>query len=221
MHSRLGRVCKRGIDFVAAALLLGLLSPAMMWIALAIRRESPGPVIFSQQRAGRSGRPFTFYKFRTMRADVDPYGRSPSAADDPRLTRVGRWLRERSLDELPQLLNVLRGDMTLVGPRPLYLQQADHWDARQRRRLDVKPGLTGLAQIHERAEQTHEDKIELDLEYVQRASLWLDCRILLATVGRVLRRESIYETQAYRDEAKAWDASNRSADRSMRPDDPA
>jgi lipopolysaccharide/colanic/teichoic acid biosynthesis glycosyltransferase len=207
MHSRPGRVCKRVFDFIAAALLLALVSPLLLYIALAIRRESPGPTIFSQRRAGYRGRPFTFYKFRTMRMDVDPYGRSPTSGEDPRLTRVGRWLRERSLDELPQLYNVLRGDMSLVGPRPLYLQQAERWDERQRRRLEVRPGLTGLAQVRDRAELAHEDKIEFDVEYVERASLWLDFRLLLATIGLVGRREAIYETRAYRDERQAWDSS--------------
>jgi lipopolysaccharide/colanic/teichoic acid biosynthesis glycosyltransferase len=208
MHSRPGRVCKRVFDFVASALALALFSPALLWIALAIRRESPGPAIFSQQRAGQRGKPFTFHKFRTMRTDADPYGRSPTSGEDPRLTRVGRWLRERSLDELPQLYNVLRGDMSLVGPRPLYLQQAERWNDRQRRRLEVRPGLTGLAQVRDRAEMTHEEKIEIDVQYVERASLWLDLRLLLATVGLVGRRESIYETKAYHDEERAWDASS-------------
>lgn len=207
MHTLAGRVIKRCFDFVVAAGLLALLSPLLLWIAVAIRRQLPGPAVFAQQRAGHRGRPFTFYKFRTMRGEVDPYGRSPASAEDPRLTRVGRWLRERSLDELPQLLNVLRGDMSLVGPRPLYLQQAERWNARQRRRLDAKPGITGLAQIRDRAEMTHEDKIEMDLEYVERSSLWLDFRILLATVARVRRRQSIYETRPYNDETQAWDYS--------------
>lgn len=172
----------------------------MALLVVLIRATSPGPAIFQQERAGQGGRPFVCYKYRTMRFDVDPYGASPHAADDPRITRVGRWLRETSLDELPQLLNVLKGQMSLVGPRPLYVRQAQHWNDRQRRRLEVKPGLTGLAQISGRAGLTIEDKLELDAQYVEQAGpgvdLWICWRTLLLMLGR---RRGIYEKQYSRD----------------------
>ncbi len=169
------------------------LAPLMVGLGLAIRLGSAGPALFRQERAGRTGRPFTFYKFRTMRPGVDPFGPSPKSGDDPRLTRLGRFLREYSLDELPQLVSILKGDMSLVGPRPLYVAQMAEWDERQKKRLLVKPGLTGLAQISGRGTLTREEKLELDARYVERASLGLDAWILLATFVRVFARQGIYE----------------------------
>lgn len=186
---------KRCLDWYVALCALCAAAPLMLLIAWLIRRDSPGPVLFRQVRAGRNGRPFTLFKYRTMRTDVDPYGDSPQRGDDPRITRVGRWLRETSLDELPQLLNVLRGEMSLVGPRPLYLQQMAEWNARQRCRLLVKPGLTGLAQIHGRGSLTVEEKLEWDVRYVESISLATDVRIILATLTRLVRREGIYEVR--------------------------
>jgi lipopolysaccharide/colanic/teichoic acid biosynthesis glycosyltransferase len=153
-------------DRVLAAAALAIASPLFLYLAWRVRRDSPGAALFGQVRAGRGGQPFRMYKFRTMRTGVDPYGDSPQTGDDPRITRFGRWLRESSLDELPQLINVVRGEMSLVGPRPLYVQQIAEWDARQRGRLLVKPGLTGLAQIHGRGSLTIEDKLEYDVRYV-------------------------------------------------------
>lgn len=186
---------RRLVDVVAASIGLLLLALPMAWIAWRIRRDSPGPAVFRQSRAGRDMRPFTLLKFRTMRTDVDPYGPSPHEAGDPRLTRVGRTLREYSLDELPQLWNVLRGDMTLVGPRPLYLEQAREWNERQRLRLRVKPGLTGLAQVSGRANLTIEEKLELDVQYVLARSLWLDLRIVVRTIAHLWRGGEIYEVR--------------------------
>lgn len=166
----------------------------MALLAVLVRMTSAGPAIFRQERAGQAGKPFVCYKYRTMRVDVDPYGASPHGADDPRITRLGRWLRETSLDELPQLVNVLKGQMSLVGPRPLYIRQALEWNERQCRRLEVKPGLTGLAQISGRAALTIEDKLELDVQYVERAGLGMDFWILWRTTLLVLgRRHEIYE----------------------------
>lgn len=184
--NRLERGAKRAFDLAAAVGGLVLLSPVLLAIAVAVRLESRGPAIFAQRRAGRGGRPFTMLKFRTMRADADPYGASPGGREDPRLTRLGRFLRETSLDELPQLLNVLTGRMSLVGPRPLYERQAERWTPRQRRRLDVPPGITGFAQAWGRGGLTHEDKIELDLYYVDNHGFLLDLRILLRTLANVL-----------------------------------
>jgi len=169
-------------------------------LIVAIRLSSKGSAIFTQERAGKGGRPFVFYKFRTMRTDVDPFGPSPKSDNDTRLTRIGRFLREYSLDELPQLVNILGGRMSLVGPRPLYVSQMAEWDERQKKRLLVKPGLTGLAQVSGRGGLTREEKLELDVKYVESACFWLDCRIILATAVQVLGRRNIYEKQYSRDE---------------------
>jgi len=167
--------------------------PFLVVIVVLIRLTSKGPAVFRQQRAGKDGKPFVFLKFRTMRTDADPYGSSPKSGDDPRLTRIGRFLREYSLDELPQLVNILAGQMSIVGPRPLYVSQIGEWNARQRRRLEAKPGLTGLAQVSGRGELTVEEKLELDVKYVETANLRLDCRIILATFCQVFGRRNIYE----------------------------
>ncbi len=187
-------------DILIAGVLLIALLPLLLIIALAIRLSSRGPALFVQQRAGKEGKPFGLYKFRTMRLDVDPFGPSPKSGEDPRLTRVGRWLREYSLDELPQLANIVEGDMSLVGPRPLYVSQMAEWNERQRRRLSVRPGLTGLAQISGRGALTREEKLERDVEYVERAGLRLDAAILLATLVQLCGRQGIYEQKYSQDE---------------------
>lgn len=194
------RLLKRLFDFLVAGALLLILWPLLLAIALAIRLTSPGPALFRQERAGRHGRPFPMFKFRTMRLDVDPFGPSPKSGQDPRLTRVGKFLREYSLDELPQLVNICWGDMAFVGPRPLYVSQIAEWNARQRIRLLVKPGLTGLAQISGRGELTVEEKLELDVRYVEQAGVRLDARILLATFTRVFAGQGIYEKRYSRAE---------------------
>ena len=184
---------KRMLDIVlsAVALLLALLP--MLVIALLVRLTSKGPAVFRQKRAGKDMVPFMLYKFRTMRTDVDPFGVSPEGGGDPRLTGLGRLLRESSLDELPQLWNVLKGDMSLVGPRPLYMSQAREFNDRQRRRLEVKPGLTGLAQVAGRGNIPHEEKLELDVQYVENAGLWLDLKLIFRTVLHVFRRKQVYQ----------------------------
>ena len=186
---------KRCIDWYVALVALLIAALPMSVITLLIRRESAGSAFFRQRRAGRRGCPFTLLKFRTMRTGVNPYGDSPQSGDDSRLTRIGKWLREMSLDELPQLFNVLSGDMSLVGPRPLYLQQIAEWDTRQRGRLLVKPGLTGLAQIHGRGSLTIEDKLEWDVRYVEQISLATDLAILARTVTHLSERDDIYEVR--------------------------
>lgn len=186
---------KRPVDFLLALLGLLLLLPGMAALALAVRLSSPGPAVFRQDRIGKNGKPFTFYKFRTMRTDADPYGFSPKDEADPRVTRIGRFLRKYSLDELPQLLNVLKGDMALIGPRPLLPWQYAQWNDHQKRRCDVKPGLTGWAQVRGRGSLTHEDKIELDIWYVDHVSPWLDLKILAMTFAKVLRGEDTLERQ--------------------------
>lgn len=177
-----------------------ILSPALAAIWLSIRFTDKGPAVFKQKRAGKDGKPFIFYKFRTMKVDADPFGASPKSGDDPRLTRIGKFLREYSLDELPQFYNILKGDMSVVGPRPLYLAQISEWDERQKRRLRVKPGLTGLAQVQGRGGLTREEKLELDVRYVETASFVTDTKIILSTIARVFRREGIYEKRYSRTE---------------------
>jgi lipopolysaccharide/colanic/teichoic acid biosynthesis glycosyltransferase len=184
---------KRLLDVVLSLLAVVILLPLFVVIWTAIRISSKGPAIFRQERAGKNGRPFIFYKFRTMKTEVEPFGPSPKAADDLRLTGVGKLLREYSLDELPQLFNVLKGDMSIVGPRPLYISQMAEWDEKQKKRLLVKPGLTGLAQISGRGELTREEKLELDVRYFETAGFWLDLKIILATIAGVFRRKNIYE----------------------------
>ena len=184
---------KRGLDLLLCGMALLMLWPVLLVIVIIIRITSPGAAIFTQTRAGKEGKPFTIYKFRSMRLESDPYGASPKSGDDPRLTRVGHFLRETSLDELPQLFNVLKGEMSLVGPRPLYVSQMDEWDERHRKRLRVQPGLTGLAQISGRANLTLEQKLELDVQYVETHSFRLDLQILWHTVCQVLGRDAIYE----------------------------
>ena len=184
---------KRGLDIFIALAAMVILSPVLVAIGITIRLSSKGPAIFKQQRAGKNGRPFVFYKFRTMTLDVDPFGPSPKSGQDRRLTKVGKFLRESSLDELPQLFNVLKGYMSIVGPRPLYLSQIPEWSERQKKRLLVKPGLTGLAQIQGRAELAREEKLEIDVKYVETASFLADIRIILATIVQIFNRKNIYE----------------------------
>ena len=184
---------KRLFDIVLSLPVTTLLLPVFAAIGVAIKLSSKGPIIFRQERAGKNGKSFVFYKFRTMKLDVDPFGPSPKSSEDSRLTRIGKLLREYSLDELPQLFNILKGDMSIVGPRPLYVSQMAEWNERQKKRLLVKPGLTGLAQISGRGELTREEKLELDVKYVETESFWLDLKIVLATIAQVFGRKSIYE----------------------------
>jgi len=185
--------CKQIFDIVVSLCIIVLLSPVLVLIAALIKLTDNGPVIFKQDRAGKDGKPFVFYKFRTMKTDVDPFGASPKSDEDPRLTKVGKRLREYSLDELPQLFNVLKGNMSIVGPRPLYVSQMAEWNERQKKRLLVKSGLTGLAQIQGRGELTQEKKLELDVKYVETAGFLTDIKIILATIAQVFSRKNIYE----------------------------
>jgi exopolysaccharide biosynthesis polyprenyl glycosylphosphotransferase len=200
--ARLDAVAKRALDVVGALVLLVLLAPLLVLIALAVRLDSPGPALFRQTRAGRHGRPFQMLKFRSMYVDADERVHAAYMRDrirnglpllklqhDPRVTRVGRWLRATSLDELPQLINVLRGEMSLVGPRPALPYEVELYDDRVRRRLAVLPGITGLAQVCSRGRGTLHEYTRYDLEYVERRSLWLDLWILARTIPAVLRRE--------------------------------
>lgn len=180
---------KRLFDVAGAALGLLLLSPVMLTVAVCVRRRMGPPAVFVQTRAGRGGRPFALYKFRSMTDERDPEGNL--LPDAERLTPLGRFLRRTSLDELPQLWNVLRGDMSLVGPRPLLTQYVPLYDARQRKRLDVRPGITGWAQVNGRNALSWPAKFELDVWYVEHRSTRLDLKIILLTIKKVLAREGI------------------------------
>jgi len=187
------RLFRRIFDLLISLPVVLILLPVFVIIVIAVKLTSNGPAIFRQERAGKNGKPFVFYKFRTMKVGVELFGPSPKSGDDPRLTKVGKFLREYSLDELPQLFNILKGEMSIVGPRPLYLSQMAEWSERQKKRLLVKPGLTGLAQISGRGELTREEKLELDVKYVEEAGFWTDIKVVLKTIALVFRRRSIYE----------------------------
>lgn len=174
----------RAADVAIAGVALALASPLLAIAAFAIRCTSRGPVLYRQRRAGLGGREFELYKLRTMVPGSDPVGIGTAiAGDDPRVTRAGRVLRRLSLDELPNLVNVLRGEMAVVGPRSTIPAQVELYTPRQRRRLEVKPGLTGWAQVKGRGAVGWEERIELDVAYVERRSAWLDVRILARTAA--------------------------------------
>ncbi len=187
------RFVKRVFDILLSLLAIIALLPVLVAIFIAIRLTSKGQAIFSQERAGKNAKPFMLYKFRTMKTGIDPFGASPKSQVDPRLTNIGKFLREYSLDELPQLFNIVKGEMSIVGPRPLYVAQIAEWNETQKRRLLVKPGLTGLAQISGRGEITIETKLALDVDYVETAGFLTDVKIVLATIGCVFGRASVYE----------------------------
>jgi exopolysaccharide biosynthesis polyprenyl glycosylphosphotransferase len=205
--SRSSMRLKRALDLAFGVTTLVLLSPLLLASALAIKLDSPGPVLFRQRRIGKGNRPFEVYKFRSMSADAD--ARKDEVAqlnfhggandngmfkirEDPRVTRVGRILRRYSLDELPQLFNILRGQMSLVGPRPLIENEDRQIEGRLRRRLDLTPGLTGLWQAHGRSEIPFEEMVNLDYLYVTNWSLWGDIKLLMRTFAVVTRGRGAY-----------------------------
>lgn len=178
---------KRLFDILVSLFVLVLAFPFLFVIALLIKLESPGPVIFKQERVGRFGRTFFIYKFRSMVADAASQGPYFTQDGDPRITRVGRFVRKTSLDELPQLVNVLKGDMSLVGPRPdVPKQRSNYTEGEWLKRNQVRPGITGLAQAKLRSQATLEERTRLDLEYVDRASLTFDLWVIMLTVKQVL-----------------------------------
>jgi lipopolysaccharide/colanic/teichoic acid biosynthesis glycosyltransferase len=188
---------KRALDILIALPLVLLSAPVVALLAVAIRLESRGEPIYRQTRVGQDGRLFEIYKLRTMVDGAEFTGAGLAiAAGDARITRLGALLRRTSLDELPNLWNVLRGDMSIVGPRPTLKGQVDEYTERQRGRLAVKPGITGWAQINGRASLPWPERIELDLWYVEHQSLALDLRILSRTLGQVLRGHGIYKGAA-------------------------
>jgi len=193
---------KRALDLLVAGVALVLGAPFLAAAAIAIRLESPGHPIYRQRRVGRDGEPFDLYKLRTMVVGAEGLGAGLVVDEgDERITRVGAVLRRASLDELPNLLNVLRGEMSVVGPRPTVQVQVDRYTERQRGRLSVRPGITGWAQVQGRASLPWHERIELDLWYVEHRSWWLDLRILARTVKLVVAGDGLY-----RGETGGWKA---------------
>jgi len=190
---------KRAFDVLAGALLLALTAPLTAGVAAVVWQRLGPPVLFRQRRPGRGERPFTLLKFRTMRRGDAP--------DAERLTPLGRFLRRTSLDELPALLNVLRGDMSLVGPRPLLMRYLPHYTPRERKRHRVRPGLTGWAQIHDHRRLSWQERLAMDCWYVEHRSLRLDLRILLRTASAALKRRSVVDAPHlnYLDEERSSD----------------
>ena len=186
----------RALDLAAAGLLIVLTAPLLGLAALAIKLESRGPVIYRQRRIGKDGRPFELLKLRTMVPGAESMGAGIYVLEgDPRITRTGRLLRRFSLDELPNLVNVLRGDLAIVGPRPTVQEQVDGYTVRQRRRLEVKPGITGWAQINGRTSLPWPERIELDVWYVEHRSLRLDLRILARTARLLATGHGLYSEE--------------------------
>ena len=184
---------RRALDLLIAGIALVVAAPVLAIAAIAIKLDSRGPVFYMALRVGRDGEPFDLYKLRTMHTGNDPVGvGTPVLAGDPRVTRVGGFLRRFSLDELPNLINVIRGEMSVVGPRPTLAAQVEEYTPRQRRRLEVKPGLTGWAQVNGRAGIPWEERIELDVWYVEHRSTGLDLRILGRTARLLITGRGLY-----------------------------
>jgi lipopolysaccharide/colanic/teichoic acid biosynthesis glycosyltransferase len=193
---------KRALDLLAVLVLGGLSAPVVGLAIVLVRLESPGHPIYRQRRVGRDGVPFELYKLRTMISGAERIGLGLAVDEgDDRITRVGAFLRRLSIDELPNLLNIARGEMSLVGPRPTLQAQVDRYSARQRRRLDARPGLTGWAQVNGRASLPWAERIELDIWYIEHASLWLDLRIIAASFRMALTGHGLYrgETGGWRE----------------------
>jgi lipopolysaccharide/colanic/teichoic acid biosynthesis glycosyltransferase len=183
---------KRALDIVFALAGLFIFLPFWLLIGLLIRFDSPGKAVFTHTRVGKNGKPFTLYKFRTMYRGVKDEELAPQSPDDKRITKIGRFLRRTSLDEMPQLINVLKGDMSLVGPRPEMPFIVEHYSPQERKRLLVKPGLTGLWQIMGRKDLPLHHNVEYDFYYITRRSLWMDFVIILKTVAVVISGKGAY-----------------------------
>jgi lipopolysaccharide/colanic/teichoic acid biosynthesis glycosyltransferase len=190
-------VIRRAVDIAVSCVALVLSAPLLALAVVAVRLETPGPALYRQRRAGLRGREFDVLKLRTMVDGAESIGAGLAVnSDDPRITRVGALLRRTSLDELPNLVNVVRGEMSLIGPRPTLPVQVEQYTERQRGRLSVKPGITGWAQVNGRASLPWSERIELDLYYIEHRSLALDLRILARTVAMVLGGSGLYKGQA-------------------------
>ena len=194
VSKRVGAFAKRGLDLLVSASVLLAGAPVLVLIGLAVKSTSAGSILFVQNRVGKDGKRFRTYKFRTMIEGAANQGAGLliEGQDDPRITRVGKALRRWSLDELPQFINILRGEMSVVGPRPTLPYQVEQYDEFQRRRLEVKPGITGWAQIHGRNVLSWPERIEYDVWYVDNWTLGLDAEIILKTLPVLLRKEGLY-----------------------------
>jgi len=189
MNQKIQLLIKRLFDIIVSLTLIILLAPLILFIALLIWVTMGRPILFRQRRVGYQGQVFTIYKFRTMTEERDENGNL--LPDEQRLTRFGRFLRETSLDELPELFNVLKGDMSLVGPRPLLVEYLPYYTPEERKRHNMRPGITGWAQVNGRNAITWDQKLALDVWYVDNWSLWLDFKIILMTIIKVIKREGI------------------------------
>jgi|SRR5690625_3269979 len=185
---------KRIFDVVCSVLMFTILSPLLLIVAIMIKLDKKGPILFKQTRGGINQRHFSIYKFRTMVQNAENIGlKYKTEENDPRITKVGSFLRKYSIDELPQLINIIKGDMSMVGPRPALPVHTDNYNEYQLQRLQVKPGITGLAQIKGRNNLTWDEKIKWDVEYVKNVSFWLDIKIIFKTAGIVFKKSNIYQ----------------------------
>jgi len=195
---------KRVMDIAFSSLGLIICTPLFIGVGIAIKRDSPGPVIFKQQRVGKDGKKFTMYKFRTMVVNAEEilrklpedqlreFKENFKFKDDPRITKVGKFLRKTSLDELPQLINIIKGDMSIVGPRPIVDDEWEKYGEYAQTVFSIKPGLTGMWQANGRSDTDYDERIELDMRYIMQCSIWLDIGIICKTAAAVLRKDGAY-----------------------------
>lgn len=186
-------IAKRLFDLIISFLAIIILLPIFIIISLAIKISDGGSVIFKQERTGKNNVPFTLYKFRTMKINVNPFGKTPCSQNDHRFIKCGRFLREYSLDEIPQLFNVLKGEMSIVSPRPLFISQISELSEHHKKRLLVKPGITGLSQIYYRSSLISKESLDMEVEYTEKQNILLDIKIILMTIATVVRKKGVYK----------------------------
>lgn len=182
------------MDFILSLFIIIIISPIMIIVAIIIKATMPGPIFFTQERVGKNKRIFNIIKFRTMKVDKEAEKGLDFSKDQQRLTKTGKFLRRLKIDELPQLINVLKGDMSLIGPRPTVMEQVENYTDYQIQRLLIKPGMTGMAQVHGNTALTWENRIDYDIMYVNNISMFLDCKILLKTLAIVVFGEERFKT---------------------------
>jgi len=185
-------ISKRLFDIFFSVFFILLASPLFIVIALIVKFSDKGPALFKHERIGQHGKPFVFFKFRSMKLNVNPYDLSPKSGKDPRLIKAGKFLREYSLDELPQFFNVLKGEMSIVGPRPLYPVQIAGMSEYHKQRLNVKPGITGFSQVSMRSALTSEESLDLEVRYAREHNFPVDMTVIFKTIGAVLFKKGIY-----------------------------